>query len=104
MASADEVKRRTNRIAFSSIIGAGVLVIANFLPTDPEPLLWIKMALMIAAVIVMVGLLTRLCCGSGPSTGANAAKTPSTRSILPLQTKFNQRANLRAARQRRAMR
>lgn len=59
MASADEVKRKTNRIAFSSIIGAGVLIIANLLPTDPEPLLWIKMALMIAAVIVMVGLLTR---------------------------------------------
>ncbi|MFP3463520.1 hypothetical protein R5O87_22000 [Arthrobacter globiformis] len=59
MASADEVKRKTNRMAFISMIGAAVLIALNFLPTDPEPFLWIKMALMIAIVIVMVGWLTR---------------------------------------------
>ncbi|MET3176674.1 UNVERIFIED_ORG: hypothetical protein ABIB52_004549 [Arthrobacter sp. UYCu721] len=51
MASADEVKRRINRLTFICMAGAAVLVSVNYLPTDPEPLLWIKVVLMAAVLI-----------------------------------------------------
>ncbi|MEV8148668.1 hypothetical protein AB0O52_11050 [Arthrobacter sp. NPDC080073] len=86
MATTEEMRRRLRRISYWFLpVTAFVFVttVLSLMGIDSEPWLWIRTIILAVAVTVLCVQVTGLRCGSVTNTGANAAKTPSTRSGQP---------------------